>query len=605
MSTPLVDWLRAQDDDTLAGLLRLRPDLAVPPPADLTVLATRAGIRASVHRACDELDTVALHVVEALVVADADSAPVPVDEVRRLLGPDLPSAVLDAALAALRARALAWDASDPDTSGARWAGISLVPAARDVVSRFPGGLGRPAAGVVSSSALPRLLAEIDPDERRVLDTLAAGPPVGRSRSGADPDQPGRPAARPGAARPRRRRDGRAAPPGRAGVARRPSAGCARRRPAGRHDRRARGGRRRRDGRRRRAAGAAPGRADRRALGRHPARGAPLGRPGRARPAADRARGGRRRGGGRAAGRDRGGGGPGGGERGRRAGVGADDGRGRLVRGRARAAVGGARPGLAGPAPPARPGRLARRCRPADRRAVRRPAQADRPARPAPGALRAGRAAAGHRGGNLRSPDRPARVAGTAARWTAARRGGHVDAGRGDRAGRRRARRRVDPGSGAARRSGPRRGRAARRAARARPPRPAAGRPDGRGAGSARPRAGARAGPRGRGRVGGRRHRLPVHRGHRPARPGRRAHRGRAARAVRDAVGHPGAAGPDLPRRRRRAPARSPARWRGAVVPALRRRGADRRGAGLPGRRTAGAAPDRRRPWRSHRCRSPR
>src|SRR5689334_18625609 len=96
MPTPLVDWLRAQDDDTLAGLLRLRPDLAVPPPADLTVLATRAGIRASVHRACDDLDTVALHVVEALVVADADSAPVPPAEVRRLLGPDVPQAALDA-----------------------------------------------------------------------------------------------------------------------------------------------------------------------------------------------------------------------------------------------------------------------------------------------------------------------------------------------------------------------------------------------------------------------------------------------------------------------------------------------------------------------------
>jgi hypothetical protein len=197
MSTPLVDWLRAQDDDTLADLLRLRPDLAVPPPADLTVLATRAGIRASVHRACDDLDTVALHVVEALVVADADSAPVPAEEVRRLLGPDLPPAALDAALAALRARALVWDAADRNNvggtrrgaSGAGSTRIALVPAARDVVSRFPGGLGRPAAGVAASSALPRVLAEVDPDERRVLDTLAAGPPVGRSRVGADPTSP--------------------------------------------------------------------------------------------------------------------------------------------------------------------------------------------------------------------------------------------------------------------------------------------------------------------------------------------------------------------------------------------------------------------------------
>ncbi len=195
MPTPLVDRLRALDDDTLADLLRLRPDLAVPPPADLAVLATRAGVRASVHRACDDLDTVALHVVEALLVADADRVPVAVDEVRRLLGPDLPAAALDAALDALRARALVWNdlpsgATSPPDGGARGgAGLSLVPAARDVVSRHPGGLGRPAGGVAGSSALPRLLAEVDPDERRVLDTLAAGPPVGRSRSGADPASP--------------------------------------------------------------------------------------------------------------------------------------------------------------------------------------------------------------------------------------------------------------------------------------------------------------------------------------------------------------------------------------------------------------------------------
>lgn len=223
MSTPLVDWLRAQEDATLAALIRLRPDLTVPPPADLTVLATRAGVRASVHRACDDLDTPTLATLEALVVADADQAPVPRIEVARLLGPDMPATVLDGALAALRARALVWEADGavgptPDAAelaggsgvlanvepargdgqvaggvgsrapvkrvgrGRREPSFSLVPAARDVVPRFPGGLGRPAAGVARSSALPQVLAEVDPDERRVLDALAAGPPIGRSRA---------------------------------------------------------------------------------------------------------------------------------------------------------------------------------------------------------------------------------------------------------------------------------------------------------------------------------------------------------------------------------------------------------------------------------------
>ena len=179
MPTSLVDRLRAADDGTLAALLRLRPDLAVPPPADLTVLATRAGIRASVHRACEDLDTVALAVLEALVVADADREPVAPAELRRLLGPDVPAAAVDRALAALRERVLIWDDD----------GIALVPAARDVVPRYPGGLGRPATGPAGSSALPELLAAVDADEQRVLDALAAGPPIGRSRAGADPQSP--------------------------------------------------------------------------------------------------------------------------------------------------------------------------------------------------------------------------------------------------------------------------------------------------------------------------------------------------------------------------------------------------------------------------------
>ncbi len=60
------------------------------------MLATRAGVRASVHRACDDLDTPTLAVLEALVVADADSAPVPRAEIAAgCSGPDVPADVLD------------------------------------------------------------------------------------------------------------------------------------------------------------------------------------------------------------------------------------------------------------------------------------------------------------------------------------------------------------------------------------------------------------------------------------------------------------------------------------------------------------------------------
>jgi hypothetical protein len=44
----LTEWLRAHDDPSLVDLLRARPDLATPPPADAAVLAARAGARASV-----------------------------------------------------------------------------------------------------------------------------------------------------------------------------------------------------------------------------------------------------------------------------------------------------------------------------------------------------------------------------------------------------------------------------------------------------------------------------------------------------------------------------------------------------------------------------
>src|SRR4051794_22073066 len=56
----LADDLRARDDAQLLALLRGRPDLTAPVPADITSLAARATTRASVGRALDALDAFTL-----------------------------------------------------------------------------------------------------------------------------------------------------------------------------------------------------------------------------------------------------------------------------------------------------------------------------------------------------------------------------------------------------------------------------------------------------------------------------------------------------------------------------------------------------------------
>jgi len=161
-ATSLADWLRAESDDSLAELLRTRRDLSTPPPSDSTVLATRAGTPGSVARACEELDTFTLAVLDACLLADADTSAVPVAEVAALVGADI-----DVPLARLRARALAWGPDDA---------LRVPPAARDALGPFPAGLG----ASMPSLDLARL-DELDEDELGVLKALAAGPPIGRTR----------------------------------------------------------------------------------------------------------------------------------------------------------------------------------------------------------------------------------------------------------------------------------------------------------------------------------------------------------------------------------------------------------------------------------------
>ena len=166
----LIDWLRGQDDHTLAALLVARPDLATPPPPDTAVLAARAATRASVTRAAEGLDTFTLAVLDALIVADADRAPVTEDTVAEIVGPDASRTRIREALDVLVRLALAWGADE----------LSVAPAAREAGGLFPAGLGRPSP-VLDDADVPALLAGLPDAERRLLTTLAHGSPLGRTK----------------------------------------------------------------------------------------------------------------------------------------------------------------------------------------------------------------------------------------------------------------------------------------------------------------------------------------------------------------------------------------------------------------------------------------
>ncbi|MGW4061831.1 helicase-associated domain-containing protein [Amycolatopsis sp. NPDC004747] len=165
-ATSLADWLRAESDGALAELLRTRRDLSTPPPSDSTVLATRAGTPGSVARACEDLDTFTLAVLEACLLAGADHDPVPVEDVAKLVGADVA-----APLARLRARVLVWGPDDA---------LRVPPAAREALGPFPAGLGASSPSLAGEDLEARL-AELPDDERGVLSALAAGPPIGRTR----------------------------------------------------------------------------------------------------------------------------------------------------------------------------------------------------------------------------------------------------------------------------------------------------------------------------------------------------------------------------------------------------------------------------------------
>ncbi|MFW5899399.1 MAG: DNA-binding protein, partial [Jiangellaceae bacterium] len=194
----LADDLRARSDEELAALLRARPDLATPLPADIGQLASRAATRASAARALDRLDRFTLTVVEALAVLPE---PAPTDDVVAVVG--APADATTAALGGLRMRALIWGAPEE---------IRLVRTVHEILGPFPAGLGPPLERALASHAparlatiasnlgieptgdmesdaaaiagavtdrLDELLGEVSDGAVAALRELCAGPPTGR------------------------------------------------------------------------------------------------------------------------------------------------------------------------------------------------------------------------------------------------------------------------------------------------------------------------------------------------------------------------------------------------------------------------------------------
>ncbi|MEV0295853.1 helicase-associated domain-containing protein [Nocardia sp. NPDC050710] len=180
----MAGWLGARTDAQLVALLQLRPDLAVPLPSSMTVLAARAEQRASVLRATDDLDTLEFAIVEILAVhgPSRDTVPLSRKALQAQLKGRVTKVALDAALERLTARALVWIDGD---------NLHLVPAAAEALP-WPIGSTTEIPDALTEPEVVAALAELAPAERTLLEKLATTGPRGRTRDAA----PGTPAERP-------------------------------------------------------------------------------------------------------------------------------------------------------------------------------------------------------------------------------------------------------------------------------------------------------------------------------------------------------------------------------------------------------------------------
>src|SRR4051812_22899793 len=158
----LAEALRSWDDAALGRLLRQRPDLATPIPADTGQLAARATTNASAARAINRLDEFSVDLLEAL---SALTEPVDLQALAR--GVDQPVEVVQPRVTELLSLALVWGNEDD---------LRPIRAVHELLGPTPAGLGPLTTRHFGN--LDQLIEDAGPEAREVLDKLTWGPPTG-------------------------------------------------------------------------------------------------------------------------------------------------------------------------------------------------------------------------------------------------------------------------------------------------------------------------------------------------------------------------------------------------------------------------------------------